>query len=111
MIFDRRFVGEVLTFGITGRICHLDMVMFDRESESWWQQFLGKAIVGTYTGVCLTALLDRLESLEKFRSRAPDGKLLVPCGYHKRAYGSTPYVGMERQTCACFAHYLKASRL
>ena len=97
VIFDRRFDGTELTFGNTGRIRHLDMVMYDRETESWWQQFLGEAIIGTYTGARLTALPARLESLERFRARAPDGKLLVPSGGHDRAYGSTPYVGMERQ--------------
>ncbi len=95
VIFDRRLDGEVLTFGNTGRIRHFDMVMYDRRSESWWQQFLGEAIIGVYTGARLTALPARLESLERFRARAPDGLLQVPSGGHIRSYGSTPFAGME----------------
>jgi hypothetical protein len=95
VIFDRRFDGEVLTFGNTGRIRHFDMVMYDRQSESWWQQFLGEAIIGSYTGARLTALPARLESLERFRARAPDGLLQVPSGGHVRSYGATPFAGME----------------
>ena len=95
VIFDRRLDGEVLSFGNTGRIRHFDMVMYDRQSESWWQQFLGEAIIGSYTGARLTALPARLESLERFRERAPNGLLLVPSGGHVRAYGSTPFAGME----------------
>jgi hypothetical protein len=32
----------VLTFGVSGNLRHSDMVMFDRETESWWQQATGR---------------------------------------------------------------------
>ena len=97
VIYDRRFDGEVLSFGNTGRIRHFDMLMYDRETESWWQQFLGEAVIGKYAGARLTALPARLESLDRFRARAPDGKLLVPSDGHVRPYGSSPFMGLERQ--------------
>ena len=50
VVFDRRANGRVLEFGNTGRIRHYDMVMYDRATESWWQQFLGEAIIGEMTG-------------------------------------------------------------
>ena len=34
--FDRRVGGQVLTLGVTGKLRASDMVMYDRESESWW---------------------------------------------------------------------------
>ncbi len=95
VIFDRRVDGEVLRFGNTGRIRHFDMVMYDHNSESWWQQFLGEAIVGDMTGTRMKALPARLESLENFIGRAPDGQLLVPNNERARAYGQTPYVQMD----------------
>ena len=95
VIFDRRVDGEVLRFGNTGRIRHFDMVMYDHNSESWWQQFLGEAIVGDMTGTRMKALPARLESLENFIARASDGKLLVPNNERARAYGRTPYVQMD----------------
>ena len=97
VIFDRRVDGEVLEFGNTGRIRHFDMVMYDHNTESWWQQFLGEAIVGEMTGVSMEALPARLESLEKFVERAPDGQLLVPNDEDIRPYGNTPYVRMDSQ--------------
>jgi len=52
--------------------------MYDRQTESWWQQYGGDAIVGRLAGKRLEVLPSRLESLAAFVKRAPDGKLLVP---------------------------------
>ena len=95
VVFDRRAQGRVLEFGNTGRIRHYDMVMYDRATESWWQQFLGEAIIGKMTGHRLTTVPARIESLARFRERAPDGKLLVPTRAKARPYGLTPYVGYD----------------
>ncbi len=35
--FDRRVDGDVLTYGVTGRLRNSDLIIFDRETESWWQ--------------------------------------------------------------------------
>ena len=78
VVFDRRLGGETLIFGNTGRIRHYDMVMYDRQSESWWQQFLGQAIVGARTGQTLTPIPSRLESLVAFRTRAPPASFWSP---------------------------------
>ncbi len=97
VVFDRRVDGQVLEFGNTGRIRHFDMVMYDKATESWWQQFLGEAVVGDLTGKRMKALPARLESLENFRERAPDGLVLVPTNAGARQYGTTPYVGMDSE--------------
>jgi hypothetical protein len=95
VVFDRRKEGRQFDFGNTGRIRHFDMVMYDHQTESFWQQFLGEAIVGELTGVRLDALPSRLESLDRFRARAPEGKLLIPNDPGIRPYGTTPYAGYE----------------
>ena len=95
VVFDRRKDGRRFDFGNTGRIRHYDMVMYDHQTESFWQQFLGEAIVGELTGVRLDPLPSRLESLDRFRARAPEGKLLVPNDPGIRPYGTTPYAGYE----------------
>ena len=38
LAFDRRFDGRVLDFGTTGYLRHSDLVMYDRQTETWWQQ-------------------------------------------------------------------------
>lgn len=98
VVFDRRVDGQVLDFGNTGRLRHKDMVMYDKQTESWWQQFTGEAMIGSLTGKSMKTLAARLESLEKFRERAPNGKILVPENDRARPYGASPYVGMDTRS-------------
>ncbi len=100
IVFDRRFGGEVLDFGTTGKLRNSDLVMYDRQTESWWQQFTGEAIVGRMTGAVLETIPARLESFGNFRRRAAEidpggGWVLVPNDEVMRAYGITPYVGYD----------------
>jgi len=92
MVFDRRVGGQVLDFGTTGKLRHSDMVMYDRQTESWWQQFIGQGIAGEMTGVTLKAVPSRLVSFSEFKKNHPDGKVLVPNNERLRAYGKNPYV-------------------
>lgn len=91
-VFVRRVEGRVLEFGTTGKLRKSDLVMYDRQTQSWWQQFTGTAIVGEMTGARLEALPARLESFKRFRVRAPHGEVLVPSHPDARDYGSNPYV-------------------
>ncbi len=95
LVFDRRVDGRTLEFGTTGKLRHSDLVMYDRQTESWWQQFLGEAIVGEMTGTRLDILPARLESFANFAARAPDGRVLVPSDEGARAYGHNPYRGYD----------------
>ena len=90
IVFDRRMKGRILEFGTTGKLRNSDLVMYDRQSESWWQQFMGEAIVGEMTGSKLVMLPARMESFSRFRERAPKGKVLVPSS-SQRKYGVNPY--------------------
>ncbi|MEJ2015401.1 MAG: DUF3179 domain-containing protein, partial [Limibacillus sp.] len=95
IVFDRRVEDEVLDFGTTGKLRRSDLVMYDRQSESWWQQFLGEAIVGERTGQRLTVLPARLESFSSFREREGSAEVLVPTNENLRPYGSNPYSGYD----------------
>lgn len=92
LAFERTLEGRVLDFGTTGKLRHSDLVMYDRQTESWWQQFTGEAIVGTLTGRSLKLVPSRLESFERFLERHPEGKVLVPNDPRQRNYGANPYV-------------------
>jgi hypothetical protein len=95
VVFDRRVPPHILDFGTTGKLRNSDLVMYDRQTESWWQQFTGEAIVGALTGLELKLVPARLESFADFKARHPDGKLLVPNDPKKRDYGRNPYVGYD----------------
>ncbi|HUS98466.1 MAG TPA: DUF3179 domain-containing protein, partial [Hyphomicrobiaceae bacterium] len=95
IVFDRRLNGRVLDFGTSGKLRHSDLVMYDRQTESWWQQFSGEAIIGTLTGKSLKIIPSRLESFGEFAARFPNGRLLVPTDTAQRPYGTNPYVGYD----------------
>ena len=95
LVFDRTVAGEPVEFGTTGKLRNSDLVMYDRASESWWQQFTGEAIAGDRLGDRLALVPSRLESWGEFKARYPDGQVLVPNDPGFRNYGRNPYVGYD----------------
>lgn len=95
IVFDRRIDGEPHEFGVSGFLRHSDMIMFDRKTESLWQQFSGEALVGDYTGTELTIIPSQLISFEQFRNSYPDAKVMSRETGHTRNYGENPYAGYD----------------
>ncbi len=96
MVFDRRVEGRLLDFGTTGKLRRSDLVMYDRQTESWWQQFTGTGIVGEYAGVELRRIPASIVSFEAFRTAFPDGDILSRDTGYRRSYGRNPYRGYDR---------------
>ena len=95
IVFDRRVGDRVLDFGTTGKLRHSDLVMYDRQTETWWQQFLGEAIVGDLNGTQLTMLPVRVESFATYKQRHPDGLVQLAPRVSLRNYGGNPYGGYD----------------
>lgn len=95
IVFDRRVDGRTLDFGTTGRLRHSDLVMYDRQTESWWQQFTGTGIVGHYAGTALGRLPAEIVAFADFRAAHPRGRVLSRDTGHARPYGRNPYVGYD----------------
>jgi hypothetical protein len=91
LTFDRRLDGAVLDFGTTGRLRHSDLVMYDRQTESWWQQATGEGIVGRYASRQLELVSAPLVSWKDFKTNYPDGRVLSRQTGFDRPYGSNPY--------------------
>lgn len=94
LVFDGRLDGKELTFGVSGKLRNSDMIMYDRQTESWWQQFTGEAIVGDLLGSTLTTVPGWMESYAEFKDRNPDG-LLMKEPQARRSYGENPYAGYD----------------
>lgn len=94
IVFDRRVEGEVLSFGVSGKLRFSDMVMYDRQTESWWQQTIGRGIIGEHMGTDLVILTSWMESFEEFRARNPEGLVMDEPDW-SRPYGRNPYVGYD----------------
>jgi len=96
IVFDRRFAGSVLDFGTTGKLRKSDLVMYDRQTESWWQQFTGTGIVGRYSGAVLKQLPSAIASFDDFRTAYPAGQVLSRETGFMRPYGRNPYRGYDQ---------------
>ena len=93
--FRRTLDGRPLTFGVSGFLRHSDLVMYDRETESLWQQLTGEAIVGALTGEALEVLPAQLVSFAQFREAHPEAPVLSRETGHARPYGRNPYAGYD----------------
>ena len=96
IVFDRRMGGEVLDFGVTGKLHKSDMIMYDRQTESWWQQFTGKGIIGAYAGTKLKQIPASIVAYSDFRETYPMGLVLSDETGYSRPYGSNPYRGYDQ---------------
>ena len=93
--FRRRLGSRVLDFGTTGRLRYSDLIMWDRQTESWWQQLTGEAIIGALAGERLEAVPASIVSYATFKETYPQGLVLArPEGFY-RDYGRNPYTGYD----------------
>jgi hypothetical protein len=96
LVFERALDGVVHDFGTTGKLRFSDLVMYDRQTETWWQQATGHAIVGELTGARLRFLPAQIVSLDAFARTWPEGDVLSRQTGHDRSYGRNPYPGYDR---------------
>ena len=96
IVFDRRLDGIIYDFGVSGNLRNSDLIMWDRQTESWWQQLTGDAIVGELTGKRLTFLPAPMISWADFKAANPQGQVLSRDTGFRRSYGENPYVGYDR---------------
>jgi hypothetical protein len=94
--FRRQVHGRTLDFGTTGNLRNSDLVMYDRQTESWWQQLTADAVVGKLTGVRLRVLPSQTLSWDQFRRLHPDGEVLSRDTGYDRPYGTNPYIGYDQ---------------
>jgi len=87
--------GQVFDFGTTGRLRYSNLIMYDRQTETWWQQATGEAIVGELTGTQLTFHPASIVAWETFKQTYPGGKVLSRQTGFNRPYGRNPYAGYD----------------
>ena len=95
IVFDRNLDGTILDFGTTGRLRHSDLIMYDRQTESWWQQITGQGVVGDFAGVELQRLPAQIVSFGEYQVAYPQGSVLSRDTGFRRDYGENPYRGYD----------------
>lgn len=76
IVYDRRIDGQEYHFGVSGLLRNSDLIMWDHETQSWWQQFTGEAIVGELTGTTLVQIPSLVTSWGEFKAEYPNGLVL-----------------------------------
>lgn len=74
--FEREFDGQILDFGTTGRLRYSNLIMYDRQTETWWQQATGDAIAGEYAGAQLAFYPASIISWADFKAAYPNSTVL-----------------------------------
>lgn len=85
--YDPVVGGKTLSFGVLGVLLHNDLVMYDRQTDSWWIQVTGEGIKGKHKGKRLT-LLPGMELIDfgDFKKSYPKGKVLQPVSQYSNFY-------------------------
>ena len=95
LVFKRSIRGAEYHFGVSGMLRYSDLVMFDRETHSLWQQLSGRAIVGTFAGTVLEQIPAQIISFQQFKDEFENGRVLSKETGYTRRYGKNPYVGYD----------------
>ena len=93
--FERTVDGQVFDFRTTGRLRYSNLIMYDRQTETWWQQATGDAIAGELTGTQLVFYPASIISWANFKSQYPGGSVLSRETGFVRDYGRNPYTGYD----------------
>lgn len=97
IVYDRRFKhgdnAYIFDLAVSGMLRKSDMVMWDKQTETWWQQLTGEGLVGELSGEQLDFFPSMIISVEEFFESHPDGKIMLSHlkDYYGSRYGSNPY--------------------
>jgi len=85
--------GKLLDFGTSGKLYNSNLLMYDRQTRSYWSQALGQAVVGELAGAKLRLVPALIVSWRDWLASHPDGLVLSTNTGFARDYGRNPYVG------------------
>lgn len=97
-VYSRVVNGNTIQFGTSGLLRNSNLIMYDRQSESLWQQFTGQAIVGDFVNQSLTPIPANVVSFKEFYTAYPNGIVLSRNTGYLREYGTNPYVNYDEIT-------------
>ncbi len=98
LVFNRNLeangIHYTLDFGVSGMLRGSDMVMWDRQTQTWWQQIMGRGLVGELSGVDLEIIPAQIMSAKQFAENYSKG-LCLNLPEESEQYGMNPYVNYD----------------
>lgn len=95
-MYVREFDGKVNSFGVSGNLWRDALVMYDRETESYWSHLSGIAIKGKYKGTQLKSLPVQHLKWSEWKKIHPDSKVLVKSRFTTRSSYDSYNNSMDR---------------
>lgn len=90
-VFERDFLGEALSFGVTGQVSDNNLLLYDRASQSLWSQLRGRAVLGDKAGTELDPYPSTVMTWSHFKQAHPSGQVLSRDTGAERDYTHNPY--------------------
>ncbi|MGV8912103.1 MAG: DUF3179 domain-containing protein [Rhodoglobus sp.] len=87
--------GATTTFGVSGGLLESNMIMFDRATETLWQQSTGNALAGEHYPHKLELHSFQLLSVGEIKERYPEALIVSEETGHSRDYSNNPYAGYD----------------
>src|SRR5260370_38977436 len=78
--------------------------MYDHQTESWWRQAIGQAIIGQLTGTTLVSMPAAILSWATFKMAHPSGRVLSRDTGYDRPYAQNPYQGHDNANQSPFLY-------
>lgn len=100
LVFSRRAAGTELEFGVSGQLHNANLVMYDRQTETYWSQVEGEAVVGPLVPERLEPLPSSITTWRQWREAHPDTRVLSRNTgiYPSETYETNPYAGYENSS-------------
>jgi len=111
LAFERVLDGEVVEFGVSGLLHENDLVMYDRRTESLWQQITGEAIVGPKTGATLDRVPLTMTEWQRWREAHPGTRVLTGPEGSDAEYAGDHYADYARSDRLLFPVTHESERL
>ena len=90
--FIREIDNQPVEFGVSGKLYNSELVMYDRKTDSYWSQTLGKAVFGPSTGKTIKKIPTDTVKWGDWKKVHPKTKVLAKDTGFLRSYdGSNPY--------------------
>ena len=87
----KNHTSSVLTFASSGMLRKANTVLWDWETQSWWQQITGECLVGEMQGTVLEKIPTKVLSYKQFYKNYPFGLMMSDKGEQNIKYGTNPY--------------------
>ena len=93
--YERNLEGELLDFGVSGFLYESNMIMYDKDTESFWLQATGESVVGERVGQRLSLIDSDVLTFSEARQKYPNLTVLSRDTGYRRDYDNPPYDNYE----------------